>query len=123
MSRRRDGAPSARREREGRTTRDRDRIASVAHVLERRSPHRLLVVLAVVGSLHLFFLVAVELNRGLVHRREITRLEAEVTALRQELDALGEVARHGADRSYRVALARNQGFVFPDETLLVTRRE
>lgn len=107
----------------GHRFRDSDAIAAVSHVLERRGPHRLLVVLAVVGTLHLFFLIAVELNRDLVHRREITRLTAEVNALSSELESLHEVAERGFDTSYREALARNQGFVYPHESLLVTRRE
>ena len=103
--------------------RDTDRVAAVSHVLERRAPHRLLVILAGIGTLHLFFLVAVELNRDLVHRREITRLSAEVDGLTQELAALEQVAGRGFDVQYREALARNQGFVYPHESLLVTRRE
>lgn len=102
---------------------DSDRVAAVSHVLERRAPHRLLVALAVVGTLHLFFLIAVELNRGLVHRREIARLSAEVQGLTDELGALEQVAQRGFDVAYREALARNQGFVYPGESLLVTRRE
>lgn len=100
--------------------RETDRVAAVSHVLDRRAPHRLLVALAVIGTLHLFFLIAVELNRELVHRREITRLTAEVTALEDELTALQEIAKRGDDLQYREALARNQGFVYPNESLLVT---
>lgn len=107
----------------GHRFRDSDAVAAVSHVLERRGPHRLLVVLAVIGTLHLFFLIAVELNRDLVHRREITRLTAEVDALTTELASLEEVAGRGFDTAYREALARNQGFVYPHESLLVTRRE
>ena len=107
----------------GHRFRDSDSVAAVSHVLERRGPHRLLIALAVVGTLHLFFVIAVELNRDLVHRREITRLSAEVDALTTELAALQEVAGRGFDTAYREALARNQGFVYPRESLLVTRRE
>lgn len=111
-----------RAERGGGRHRETDRVAAVSHVLERRGPHRLLVILAVVGTLHLFFLAAVELNRDLVHRREITRLTAEVAGLTEELAALEQVAQRGFDLTYREALARNQGFVYPHESLLVTRR-
>lgn len=103
--------------------RDTDRVAAVSHVLERKAPHRLLVMIAVVGTLHMFFLIAVELNRELVHRREITRLTAEVEGLTAELTALEEVAGRGFDVAYREALARNQGFVYPHESLLVTGRQ
>lgn len=107
----------------GHRFRDSDAVAAVSHVLERRGPHRLLIALAVVGTLHLFFVIAVELDRDLVHRREITRLRAEVDALTHELASLQEVAGRGFDTAYREALARNQGFVYPHESLLVTRRE
>ena len=83
----------------------------------------MLIALAVIGTLHLFFVIAVELNRDLVHRREITRLSAEVDALTRELASLQEVAGRCFDTAYREALARNQGFVYPHESLLVTRRE
>ena len=88
-----------------------------------RTTHPILIVLAVVGSLHLFFLLAVELDRNLVHRREVARLESEVTSLATELGRLEAVAAHGDDLAYRELLARRQGFVYPDEALVVTRRE
>lgn len=89
----------------------------------RRRAHPVLIVIAVVGCLHLFFLLAVELDRNLVQRREVARLESEVQALSAELERLGEVAAHGEDRAYRELLARQQGFVYPGEALLVTRPE
>lgn len=88
-----------------------------------RTTHPLLITLAVAGSLHLFFLLAVELDRNLVHRREVARLRSEVTALAAELSGLEAVAAHGDDLAYREVLARKQGFVYPDEALVVTRRE
>ena len=63
--------------------------------------HPALVVLAVAGCLHLFYVIGVELDRNLVHRRDVARLEAEVSALATELARLDEVAAHGADRAYR----------------------
>lgn len=85
--------------------------------------HPVLIVIAVVGCLHLFFLLAVELDRNLVQRREVARLESEVAALNAELDRLVEIAAHGEDSAYREVLARKQGFVYPDESLLVTGPE
>lgn len=85
-----------------------------------RRVHPALVVLAVVGCLHLFFIIGVELDRNLVHKREIARLEAEVGALTAELERLDEVASRGFDTAYREALARGQGYVYPDERLVVT---
>lgn len=93
----------------------------VSDTVKRRPTHPLLIVIAVVGSLHLFFLLAVELDRNLVQGREVARLESEVQALTAELATLQEIAAHGDDLAYRELLARKQGFVFPGEALLVTR--
>jgi len=93
-----------------------------AGFLHRRGPHPVLTALAVVGCLHLLFLMAVELNRNLVHTREINRLAAEVSGLRFEIEQLDQVAQHEFDEAYREALARKQGFVYPHELLVVTQR-
>ena len=93
-----------------------------ASFLRRRGPHPVLTMLAVVGCLHLFFLLSVELNRNLVHNRELMRLSGEVAELRRELSHLDEIAAHGSDEAYREALARKQGFVYPHELLVVTQR-
>lgn len=85
-----------------------------------RRVHPALVVLAVVGCLHLFFIIGVELDRNLVHKRDVARLEAEVSALTAELDRLDEVAARANDVAFREALARGQGYVYPDEDLIVT---
>lgn len=85
-----------------------------------RRVHPALVVLAVVGCLHLFFIIGVELDRNLVHKRDVARLEAEVSALTAELDRLDEVASRAEDAAFREALARSQGYVYPDEDLIVT---
>lgn len=89
---------------------------------ERRGPHRLLVAVAIIGCLQAFFLLAVELDRTLVHRREIARLATEVAALERELLELSQVSQRGGDAAYREALARNLGFVYPHEQLIVTDR-
>lgn len=88
-----------------------------------RPVHPLLIALAVIGSLHLFVLLGVEFDRNLVSGREVARLEGDVRALTAELERLEEVAAHGDDLAYREVLARKQGFVYPEESLLVTGRE
>lgn len=90
---------------------------------QRRRTHPVLIVIAVVGCLHLFFLLAIELDRNLVTRREVARLQREVSALTAELNRLQEIAAHGDDPAYRELLARKQGFVYPEEALLVTGPE
>ncbi len=94
----------------------------MSELTQRRGPHPLLVLLALVGCLHAFFLLAVELDRTLVHKREIARLSADVAALEREASELRQIAAHAADPTYREALARALGFVYPHERLIVTER-
>lgn len=96
--------------------------ADAAGFLRRRGPHPLLVSLALIGCLHVFFLLAVELDRTLVHNREITRLRAEVAALDNEANELALVQAHASDPAFKEALARALGFVYPHERLIVTDR-
>ncbi|MBX3144486.1 MAG: hypothetical protein KF813_12055 [Trueperaceae bacterium] len=91
-------------------------------VLARRGPHPLLVVLALVGCLHAFFLLGVELDRTLIHNREIVRLSADVAALEREVSEMRQVAAHASDPVYRETLARALGYVYPHEKLIVTDR-
>lgn len=95
---------------------------SAAAFLRRRGPHPLLVTLALIGCLHAFFLLAVELDRTLVHDREITRLRAEVAALESEASELALIEAHAFDPVFRESLARALGFVYPHERLIVTDR-
>lgn len=88
----------------------------------RRSPHWIILLIAVVGSLQLFYLNFVEADRMFVHKREIARLESEVAALEAERLALEQVALHADDAVYRQQLARKQGFIFPDELKVLTQQ-
>jgi hypothetical protein len=85
-----------------------------------RRAFRLLAVLLLVGVAHLTFLVAVELNRYLGLRETVGKLEADVAANRAEASELRAVAERADDAVFREQLARIQGFMFPDETRIVT---
>lgn len=87
----------------------------------RRPPHWLLVTLAIVGSLQLIYLTLVEVDRMVVHRREVARLSSEVHALEAERVALDEIAQHAHDDVFREQLARKQGFIYPDELKVITQ--
>jgi len=80
---------------------------------------RLLGILALIGMLHVGFLIFVELDRFSRHRTAITELEAELAATRAEADALRAIAERLSDTDFREQLARRQGFMFPDETRLI----
>ncbi len=87
----------------------------------RRRLNPIIVALALLGTVQLIYLNLVEADRMVVHRREVARLELEVAAFEQETAALEEIARHVDDDLFREQLARKQGFIHPDELLVVTQ--
>jgi hypothetical protein len=78
-----------------------------------------LVVLSLVGTLQGLLMLSIEARRWWVAAREVTRLQAEVQALRSETADLLEIAERGEDVRFREHLARRQGYVFPDEVRYV----
>jgi cell division protein FtsB len=82
----------------------------------------LLTFLAVLGSAHALVLVGAELVRNYHVTRSIQTLAADVAELEAEVAGLGEVLEHGTDVRYLEQLARTQGYVYPDEVLIVPRR-
>ena len=88
-----------------------------------RGVNAILLILALVGSLHVFSMLGVEVWRGATSRSEIARLQADVLALEHNINGLQAVIDHAGDEQYREQLARCQGFVYPDETRYVTLLE
>lgn len=87
-----------------------------------RGAHRVLVVLAVVGSLHALFLLGVEGWRFVQEQRAIHLLQRQVSGLQAESGGLKQVIDHADDQTYREDLARRQGYMFPDELRAVTQQ-
>ena len=91
-----------------------------------RSLHRgrwtsvVLSVLAVVGSFHAMVMIGIEGYRVYRTRQTVSQLELEVASLEREVASLQAILEHGDDRLYREQLARGLGYIFPDETQLVT---
>jgi len=77
-------------------------------------------VLALVGSFHALLMLGVEGSRLVYTNREVARLEAEISTLQQEARTLQAVVRHRGDPLFREQLARAQGFIYPDETRVLT---
>lgn len=78
-------------------------------------------VLALIGSFHALMMLAVEGGRSLYTSREVTRLEADIGALQEEVRSLEAVVAHQDDPVFREQLARSRGFIYPDETRVLTR--
>jgi hypothetical protein len=87
-----------------------------------RGAHRVLVALALVGSLHALFLLGVESWRFVSERQAVTRLDNQVGDLKSEALGLRQVIDHANDTRYREDLARRQGFMYPNETRAVTQQ-
>jgi hypothetical protein len=75
----------------------------------------LLLLIAVIGGLQLLTLVGLEANRIVRARHEIHQLSNSVAVLQSQNEQLQAVIAHAGDQSYREALARLQGFVYPKE--------
>ena len=78
-------------------------------------------VIALVGGLHALLMIGLEGGRYLYTQREVTRLSADIDALQEETRTLQAVLRHRDDPVFREQLAREQGFIGPDETRVLTQ--
>lgn len=79
-------------------------------------------VIAVIGSLHAMFMLTRESGLLIYTHREVARLEADIGKLQREIRTLQAVIDHKDDPVFREQLARQQGFIYPDETRILTRR-
>lgn|SRR5690554_5056755 len=84
-----------------------------------RMMRSILIILAVIGTLHVCFMIVWELRQGWAARQDIARLEQEVAELEAESARLNAIIEHGDNDAYREQLARRQGFIAPDETRVV----
>ncbi len=87
-----------------------------------RGAHRVITVLALVGSLHALFLLGVETWRFVVEQRAVAHLQTQVTDLKRQAGGLQQVIDHANDSRYREDLARRQGYMYPDEQRAVTQQ-
>ncbi len=87
-----------------------------------RGAHRVITVLALVGSLHALFLLGVETWRFVVEQRAVAQLQRQVTDLKQQSGELQQVIGHAGDQRYREDLARRQGYMYPKEQRAVTQQ-
>jgi len=77
----------------------------------------LLVIMALVGGLQAVVMIGVELSRYLNRSSEVASLSRDVAQLELDIAALREVLARHNDERFREQLARQQGFVYPNEIL------
>ena len=98
-----------------------DRAAPAPPRKQRRWGSLFFAVLAGIGSLHALLMLGVEGGRYLYTAREVTRLEADIAELEAESRTLQAVVNHQNDPVFLEQLAREAGFIGPDETRVLTR--
>jgi len=81
----------------------------------------LFTVIALVGSVHALFMLGLEVNRFIYTERAVAGLERDIAVLNGEAEELRAIIRHKGDVAYLEGLARQQGFVYPDEVRITTR--
>ena len=99
--------------------------AALAEPREPRHPGRwgstIFTLIAIVGSFHALVMLGVEAGRLVYTNREVAQLETQVQALTAETRELSAIVAHKDDPLFREQLAREQGFIGPDETRILTR--
>lgn len=102
----------------GRMRRTRERATTTRTGV--RAGDIIFMIIAIIGGLHILVMIGIEINRYDYTSTEIARLQADIHALEREITELSAIIEHGHDERYREQLARQQGFVFPNETRYVT---
>ncbi len=85
-----------------------------------RGVQLVVLIVGVLLTLHVGVMITIEVYRASTSRHEITRLQGDIETLERERARLLEVISRRNDNSFREQLARQQGFVYPDEARLIT---
>ena len=105
----------------GRPGKSRERKSSPSAKPKRDWGSLFFTVIALVGGFHALLMLGLEGSRLVYTSREVTRLEADIGVLQEDIRTLQAVVRHRDDPVFREQLARAQGFIEPDETRILTR--
>jgi hypothetical protein len=80
----------------------------------------LMTVLIVIGTFHALAMIMVESNRWLESRAQVARLERDITELQADMTGIATKLSYRNNEATLEQLARRQGFMYPDETRIVT---
>lgn len=80
----------------------------------------LTTLLIMVGTFHVVAMIVVETNRWLESRAQIVRLERDISIIRADMNALETQLVYRNDDGVLEQLARRQGFIYPNETRVIT---
>lgn len=80
----------------------------------------LLIVIAILGCVHIVSLSLIEMSRVRQSQARMVVLRQDIAVIEAELVDVQAVIAHGQDEAFIEQLARQQGFVYPDEMLIRT---
>ncbi|MEM7737723.1 MAG: hypothetical protein AAF267_18240 [Deinococcota bacterium] len=80
----------------------------------------LTTLLVVIGTFHALGMIMVETNRWLEARAQVVRLESDIAGLQTEMAGIATKLSYRNDEGTLEHLARRQGFMYPDETRIIT---
>lgn len=80
----------------------------------------LTTLLIMVGTFHVLAMIMVETNRWLEARAQIARLEQDIGIIRADMANLKTQLVYREDDGLLEQLARRQGFIYPEETRVIT---
>ncbi|MEZ4630426.1 MAG: hypothetical protein R2880_06930 [Deinococcales bacterium] len=81
----------------------------------------LFLSLAIIGSLHISIMSLFEVQRLLQRRENIAKLEQQLQTLTQQIEGDRLRLEHAQDPRYLEHLIRQQGFIYPQERLIITK--
>ncbi|MEM6431997.1 MAG: hypothetical protein AAF708_22350 [Deinococcota bacterium] len=80
----------------------------------------LTTLLVVIGTFHALGMIMVETNRWLEARAQVVRLEQDITSLQTDIAGINTKLIYRNNETTLEHLARRQGFMYPDETRVIT---
>lgn len=80
----------------------------------------LTTLLIMAGTFHVVAMIVVETNRWLEARAQIARLERDISTIRADINTLETQLVYRNDDGVLEQLARRQGFIYPNETRVIT---
>lgn len=83
---------------------------------------RFFLILSLVGGVQALYMIGLEVGRYLYVTGETGRLERQISELEQEKQVLTGIIAHKNDAGYREQLAREAGFIYPNETRLLIQQ-
>ena len=80
----------------------------------------LTTLLIMAGTFHVVAMIVIETNRWLEARAQVAYLESNISTIREDMTAIETQLVYRNDDGVLEQLARRQGFIYPNETRIIT---